>query len=119
METNVHPIYMVGGSKGGVGKSFVALALVDYLQRMNARVVLVETDTANPDVMKAVADEIDCASCDLDDAGGWIDLVNVCDAHRDATIIVNTAARNQTGVARYGATLAGTLDVLARRLIVL
>jgi hypothetical protein len=30
------------------GKHHVALALVDYLQRADAHVVLVETDTANP-----------------------------------------------------------------------
>ncbi|MFM0134325.1 nucleotide-binding protein [Paraburkholderia sediminicola] len=119
MATENHPIYMVGGSKGGVGKSFVTLALVDYLRRSDVHVVLVETDTSNPDVMKAVHDEVECASCDLDEAGGWIDFVNFCDAHRDETVIVNTAARSQTGVAQYGGTLAGTLDELARRLVVL
>ncbi|MFP3686333.1 P-loop NTPase, partial [Bacillus sp. SIMBA_026] len=72
------PIYMVGGSKGGVGKSFVTLALVDYLQRTDINVVLVETDTSNPDVMKAVHAEIECASCNLDDVSGWIDFVNFC-----------------------------------------
>jgi CobQ/CobB/MinD/ParA nucleotide binding domain len=119
MASENHPIYMVGGSKGGVGKSFVTLALVDYLRRADVHVVLVETDTSNPDVMKAVHDEVECASCDLDEAGGWIDFVNFCDAHRDATVIVNTAARSQTGVAQYGRTLADTLDELARRLVVL
>lgn len=119
MAAENHPIYMVGGSKGGVGKSFVTLALVDYLRRSDIHVVLVETDTSNPDVMKAVHDEVECASCDLDEAGGWIDFVNFCDSHRDATVVVNTAARSQTGVAQYGGTLAGTLDELARRLVVL
>lgn len=119
MATENPPIYMVGGSKGGVGKSVVTLALVDYLRRTDVNVVLVETDTSNPDVMKAVHDEIECASCDLDDVSGWIDFVNFCDMHRDATVVVNTAARNQTGVAQYGGTLASTLDELARRLVVL
>ncbi|PAK12579.1 protein mobD [Burkholderia ubonensis] len=119
MATENSPIYMIGGSKGGVGKSFVTLALVDYLRRTDVNVVLVETDTSNPDVMKAVHDEIECASCDLDDVSGWIDFVNFCDTHRDATVVVNTAARSQTGVAQYGGTLASTLDELARRLVVL
>ncbi|WP_442794074.1 nucleotide-binding protein [Paraburkholderia sp. HD33-4] len=70
------PIHMVGGSKGGVGKSFLTLALVDDLRRAEVNVVLIETDTSNPDVMKAVHDEMECASCDLDDVGGWIDFVN-------------------------------------------
>lgn len=119
MATENPPIYMVGGSKGGVGKSFVTLALIDYLRRKDVNVVLVETDTSNPDVMKAVHDEIECGSCDLDDVGGWIDFVNFCDLHRDSTVVVNTAARSQSGVARYGGTLASTLDDLARRLVVL
>ncbi|RQZ29881.1 protein mobD [Burkholderia sp. Bp9090] len=113
------PIYLVGGSKGGVGKSFVTLALVDYLQRADINVVLVETDTSNPDVMKAVHAEIECASCNLDDVSGWIDFVNFCDTHRDAIVVVNTAARSQAGVEQYGGTLASALDELARRLVVL
>jgi hypothetical protein len=47
------------------------------------------------------------------------DFVNFCDAHRDSTVIVNTAARSQAGVAQYGETLSSTLDELARRLVVL
>ena len=119
MATENPPIYMVGGSKGGVGKSFVSLALVDYLQRTDIDVVLVETDTSNPDVMKAVHAEIECASCNLDDVSGWIDFVNFCDTHRDAIVVVNTAARSQAGVEQYGGTLASALDELARRLVVL
>ncbi|WP_322065068.1 nucleotide-binding protein [Burkholderia ubonensis] len=119
MATQNPPIYMVGGSKGGVGKSFVTLALVDYLQRTDINVVLVETDTSNSDVMKAVHAEIECASCNLDDVSGWIDFVNFCDTHRDAIVVVNTAARSQAGVEQYGGTLASALDELARRLVVL
>lgn len=114
-----YPIYLVGGSKGGVGKSFVSVALADHLQRHDVPVVLVETDTSNPDVMKAIQDEMPCIAYSLDEADGWIGLVNFCDDHRDAAVVVNTAARSQTGVARFGATLAGTLGELRRRLVVL
>ncbi|KVL50676.1 protein mobD [Burkholderia cepacia] len=118
MDTAVNPIYLVGGGKGGVGKSLVALALVDHLQRRGVKSVLVENDTSNPDVMKAVQGEIDCAAFDLDEADGWINFVNYCDEHRDAVVVVSTAARNQDGVASYGATLSSTLGELGRRLIV-
>ncbi|WP_199545235.1 nucleotide-binding protein [Paraburkholderia kururiensis] len=117
--TTTYPIYLVGGSKGGVGKSLVALALADHLQRSDIPVTLVETDTSNPDVMKSVQDEMHCIAYDLDDADGWIGLVNTCDERRDAAIVVNTAARSQPGVARFGATLAGTLGDLQRELVVL
>jgi hypothetical protein len=119
LDTTIYPIYLVGGSKGGVGKSFVSLALADYLQRQDIHVTLVETDTSNPDVMKSVQDEMHCIAYGLDEADGWIGLVNFCDEHRDAAVIVNTAARNQAGVARFGATLASTLGELQRQLVVL
>ena len=119
MDTTTFPIYLVGGSKGGVGKSFIALALADYLQRREIHAALVETDTSNPDVMKAVQNEMRCIAYSLDDANGWIGLVNFCDENRDAVIVVNTAARNQAGVAQFGATLAGALGELRRQLVVL
>jgi len=40
-------IYLVGGSKGGVGKSMVTMALIDYLECSGESVVLIETDTSN------------------------------------------------------------------------
>lgn len=46
-------IFYVGGSKGGVGKSKLAFALIDYLLDEEKQVVLLETDTSNPDVFKA------------------------------------------------------------------
>ncbi|TDY23109.1 CobQ/CobB/MinD/ParA family nucleotide binding protein [Paraburkholderia sp. BL6665CI2N2] len=114
----MEPIYLVGGSKGGVGKSMVTLALADYLQRHDIHAMLLETDTSNPDVMKALRDDMKCSAYDLDDADGWIGFVNFCAEHRGAAVIVNTAARNQTGVTRYGGTLARTLAELGRQLVV-
>lgn len=47
---NPSPIYFIGGDKGGVGKSFASIALIDYLLGKKQRVFLVESDTSNPDV---------------------------------------------------------------------
>ena len=55
----------------------------------------------------------------LDEADGWIHLVNVCDQHRDKTVIVNTAARNNNAVTQFGQTLDTTLDELGRKLVAL
>ena len=43
-------IYFVGGSKGGVGKSMVAVALLDYLLEKGEDVILIESDTSNCDL---------------------------------------------------------------------
>ncbi len=115
----IYPIYLVGGSKGGVGKSMVALALADYLQRQGIHAVLLETDTSNPDVMKALRDEIKCAAYDLDDADGWIGFVNFCDAHRGAAVIVNTATQSdRCHTVRRDARLdAGRTGAATRRVV--
>jgi len=118
VDTGTFPLYLVSGSKGGVGKSLVTLALIDYLQRHNQTPMLVETDTSNPDVMKTIQPEIGCMAFDLDHADGWISLVNLCDEQQDKPVVVNTAARSNHGVARYGSTLGNTLDELKRTLVV-
>lgn len=112
-------IYMVGGSKGGVGKSMVTMALIHFLTARGEDVVVVDADTSNPDVMQNYESEIQCEGVNLDDADGWIRLVNLCDENADKTVIVNTAARNNQGVGTYGVTLSGTLDELKRRLVTL
>lgn len=112
-------IFLVGGSKGGVGKSLVSMALVDALQVLGESVLLMESDTGNPDVWKAYSDSTEAHLLNLDEAGGWIELVNLCDAHPDHVVVVNTAARNNKGVSAYGQTLNGTLAELKRQLITL
>lgn len=76
------PIYYVGGSKGGVGKSKMCFALIDYLRDEGKKVLLLESDTSNPDVFKAHHSHADadlvCKENGLDTAEGWIELVNVC-----------------------------------------
>jgi hypothetical protein len=118
VDTETFPLYLVSGGKGGVGKSLITLALIDYLQRHSQTPMLVETDTSNPDVMKAIQGQTECIAFDLDHADGWISLVNLCDEHQDKPVVVNTAARSNHGVARYGSTLGDTLDELKRKLVV-
>lgn len=112
-------IYCIGGCKGGVGKSLVSMAVLDILQQVEASPLLVETDTSNPDVGKAYQGHIPTELVDLDHADGWIALVNLCDQHGDKTVVINTAARNNLGLARYGQTLGATLQELQRHLVTL
>jgi hypothetical protein len=112
-------IYLVGGSKGGVGKSLVAMATVDYLIERGESVLLIESDTSNPDVWKAYKDTTETELVNLDEADGWIQLVNLCDSKPDSVVLINTAARNNKGVTSYGETLSNTLDELKRKLITL
>jgi hypothetical protein len=113
------PIYLIGGSKGGVGKSLVTMAAVDYLQEQKETVLLIDSDTSNPDVYKAYEGRVESALIDLDEADGWIELVNLCESKPDSVIAINTAARNNKCVTNYGTTLNSTLADLKRSLITL
>jgi hypothetical protein len=112
-------IYLIGGSKGGVGKTMVSLATIDYLQSKGEKILLIDSDTSNPDVWKIYSKEVDSELVNLDEADGWINLVNLCDKHKDSTILINTAARNNTGVSNFGETLNNTLAELKRKLVTL
>ena len=113
-------ILYVGGSKGGVGKSMMAFALIDYLKERGRSVLFLETDNANPDVFKAHQphenETLVCKPVNLDVAEGWIELVNLCDAHPGHVAVINSAARSTTGIEKYGETLKETLADLQREL---
>jgi len=82
----------------------------------NENVLLIESDTSNPDVWKMYKDSVRAELIDLDTADGWIDLVNVCDSEPESVVVVNTAARNNRGVVTYGTTLSSTLEEMQRTL---
>ena len=104
-------IYWVGGSKGGVGKSMMTVAMLHLLEQ-GSKVVLVECDTSNPDVWKAYREQVEAELINLDEADGWIHLVNTCDRHRDGVVVINTAARHNLAVKQYGQTLDSSLQEL-------
>ena len=113
----MNKIYLCGGNKGGTGKSMLATALIDAFLQRGVEPLLIETDDANPDVFKAHGERIQCAALSLDEADGWIELINSLDKARGVPVIMNTAARNSTGVARYGQTLKSTLGELGRTMV--
>jgi hypothetical protein len=113
------PIIFVSGSKGGVGKSITSMAVLDYLTANQKFLKFVEADTTNPDVWKSYGKVIESEGVDLDDVEGWIHLVNLCDVHPFKAIVVNTPARNNTGVRNHGAILVNALAELGRPLVTL
>lgn len=89
-------LYIIGGGKGGVGKSMLTMALLDYLlsEAKNERVTLVETDPANPDVYKSYekVKSVGHKLIALDSEQGWINLLNDLPELIKDPVIVNTAA---------------------------
>lgn len=117
-------VFMVGGSKGGVGKSIVCSALIDYLSEIcEEKVYLIESDTSNPDVgrtyLKATdgTQRIPGGAFDLDEAEGWVNLINAAEEYPDHHVVVNNAARNGKGIAAYVDLLAKSLRDLKRQVV--
>lgn len=112
-------IFLVGGGKGGVGKSLMSMAILDHLDVTGRRWFLIETDTSVPDTFKTYAEAVGGELVNLDEREGWIDLVNLVESRADSTIVINTGARNQTGISNFGRTLGKALPQLRRKLVVL
>ena len=110
------PLVYVSGTKGGTGKSMVAMTMLDYVQHgLEQAVGLVETDTGNSDVYKAYREDVDLHfALDLDKRDGWIELLNVCDKHPDHWFVVNAGARNLAGVCDHGSNLMPSLRSIGR-----
>ena len=109
-------LILVGGGKGGVGKSLFSMAVVDFLESTKEAPFLIETDTSVPDVFKTYRETIEGELVNLDEREGWIELVNLVESRPESTIVINTGARNQTGITNFGRTLRKALPELKRKL---
>lgn len=81
---------IVGGDKGGVGKSFTALALIDYLSSTGKDVVVIEADTSNPDVARMYSKALPCYHVDLTTENGWMEVMDAVIKHPGATFVMST-----------------------------
>jgi hypothetical protein len=111
------PIYWVGGSKGGVGKSMMSMAVLDRLWQVWRNVLLVECDASAPDVGEAYRSEVPTEFLSLDEERGWIDLVNTCTERAGSAVVVNGAPRDIAFVQRFGPILDASLTELGRELV--
>jgi len=107
-------IFLIGGGKGGVGKSLMSMAILDFLHANGQQPFLIETDTSVPDVFKTYAEAVKGDLVNLDEREGWIDLVNLVERNSESAVVINTGARNQTGISNFGRTLSKSLPERVR-----
>ena len=119
---NNNNVFYVGGSKGGVGKSLFTFILADYFLEKNSNILLVDSDTDNPDVYKAHKDmglpNLTCAMNRLDSRNDWMDLSNLMEKYPDHLVIINGAARTKETVQENGEMFWEMLEMLKRRMTV-
>ena len=115
----MNKIIMIGGGKGGVGKSTVVFSVVDLLLSKGEQVVLIESDDSNPDTYKTLKNLITSELCNLDTEEGFIKLGGIIEANKDACIVVNTAARATSSIVEHGGILSDVVKELGRELVML
>ena len=112
-------IIIIGGGKGGVGKTAVSMATLDTLMGNNKSVVAIETDDTNPDLFKAVNGTLPIEICNLDDQSGYIRLGSLLERGTGSAFVVNTAARATTALIENSPLLADVSRELGRELVML
>ncbi len=107
-------IFYVGGGKGGVGKSLLSMALVQFLiDRYGGEktVCLIESDSSNPDVGRVYKGKIPVTAALLDeDEKGWILAANTIEKQCDALFVINSAARSMMGIRKNGGNFSAVLE---------
>lgn len=78
------------GGKGGVGKSFTALAIADYLSSQGIPVAVIDADTNNPDVNRMFNGTVLCKAVNLREDEGWMDVMDFVIENPGHTFIMNT-----------------------------
>lgn len=100
-------LIFVGNPKGGTGKSFFAASLVDHLVNKSEPVMLIDSDTSNPDTSRRFTKdgEVKVELLNLREHASWIQLLNVVHARAQETpkngaIVVNLPAGIDTAFNR-------------------
>lgn len=112
-------VIIVGGGKGGVGKSTVAIAVVDALLETDKKVLFVDTDSANPDAYKALKNVVTSFMFNLEEESGYVNLGDLITDNRDSYVVVNTAARLTNAIVEHGDIVVNAASQSGREIIML
>jgi len=86
-------VFLVHGDKGGVGKSFLAAVLVEYLVQRTGDAAVVDADARNAD-LHAVFSEVDMPTlhADLRGEDGWIEFASFLERIPHTNVVVSLPA---------------------------
>lgn len=115
----MNKIFIVGGGKGGVGKTMVTMSVVDSLLEKGEKVILVESDDSNPDTYKALKDLVPSSILNLDTETGYMGLCDIIETNKDTCIVVNTGARATAAIVTHSGIVVDVLRELKRDLVML
>ena len=115
-------LIVVAGVRGGVGKSLVAMAVIDWLISVEkAKVLVVDGDPDNADSFKPYKNIAPTPlPVNLDHREGWLVVADSCGEHPDAHVVVDTGARNLDSMLKFSAQIYTAVSAgLKRHVVVL
>lgn len=124
------PVYLVAGGKGGVGKSMLALVLIDQLLLLGKKVLYFETDTGNADVWFCLErdgenapgvpiDGVTMHTVQIELPDAWGTMVTLIEAHRDHAVVIGTASRTGDCIRQNGDIFKIGLPMIDRKVVTL
>jgi hypothetical protein len=111
-------IYLSAGSKGGVGKSWVAQLLIAHHKPENC--IVIETDDSNPDVYKSSEGKVhQLHAISLREKSGWLKLIDVLEqSDKRKHIVINCQAADKAAFNSFSTLLGQALEILKREAII-
>ena len=110
-------IFLVTGSKHGVGRSILSMALLNHLKQAGQKPFFIETDTAASAVWWAYENAVQGRAVSTDASDGWSTVKQLCDSAATATVI-NARMKNEADVRQLADTVKQILGNQRRKLIV-
>jgi CobQ/CobB/MinD/ParA nucleotide binding domain len=112
-------VFFVHGDKGGVGKSFLAAVLVEYLCERTGAVAVVDADMRNADLHAVFSGgDIPTLSTDLREEDGWIEFAAFLESAPQKDIVVSLPAGIGDEVTQNRDFFRDALQGLRRSLVV-
>jgi hypothetical protein len=110
------PVVVFHGDKGGVGKSTEACVFLDWMQKRQLPVALVDGDTRNPDVSRMFSDSMPTIQANLRVHEGWMDMTDFMMQQSDRTIVISLPAGIGAELPKEAGRFLQTISMLERPL---
>jgi len=111
-------VYLVHGDKGGVGKSFLAAVLVEYLCERGCKVAVVDADARNADLHAVfTGGDFPTLQTDLREEDGWTELASFLESIPHKNVVVSLPAGVGDEVAQNRDFFCDALQGLRRSLV--
>lgn len=85
-------LFIIGGNKGGTGKSLMACILASLILRRGETITVIEADPTNPDLARRFSGHTPVILADIVDRDGWIALLDALETVETQFMVLSLPA---------------------------